>query len=88
VQLKEKEPHSFLVSEDNGFQAEFKVGIIQTAKKDAVSILREKYEGICKENTGTKKLISKQLCDIKKRAESEALEVRINMLLIPLNSYV
>jgi hypothetical protein len=75
VQLKKKEPHNFRVSEENGFRADFKVGIMRTKKIDVVSSLREKYERICKENAGTKKLNSKQLNDIKTRAESEAQSV-------------
>lgn len=66
-----------MISEENGFRADFKVGIIQTAKKDAVAVLKEKYQGIWKRNAGNKKLVSKQCCEINKRAESEARSVCI-----------
>lgn len=76
IQLKEKDPHDIQVTKENGFQAEFKVGIIRTAKTKVESLLKDKYEGIIlKENASIKKLTSKQLCEINKRSSSEAKNV-------------
>ncbi|XP_059474830.1 nuclear factor NF-kappa-B p110 subunit-like isoform X2 [Neocloeon triangulifer] len=72
------EPHLVELNLENNWEAEFKVGIIQTAKRDATKILTEKMIRRREETGTTKTLNSKEKMKIAREAEGHAATVNLN----------
>jgi len=66
-----------VVTPEKNWTAEFKLGIIQTAKREAEKLLKEKYQRQWNEKgeKENKKLTSKQRCEIDKQAKEGAKKV-------------
>ncbi|CAH0554865.1 unnamed protein product [Brassicogethes aeneus] len=87
------DPHSLVVSPDEGYVASFhSMGIIHTAKKNIVSELMKKKTNLKKEaiarNEGVKRdLNKKEVHDIKQEAESECKSINLNIVCLRFDAF-
>jgi len=72
-----------VIVSDQNWTAEFRVGIIQTAKRNIEDVLRDKYERVWKKKEGNanRNLTTKQKLDFGKQAKEEILKVKMAFIL-------
>ncbi|CAB3370722.1 Hypothetical predicted protein [Cloeon dipterum] len=75
---EKSEPHYAEINAENRWEAEFKVGIIQTAKRDAEKVLKEKKLRRREECGIRRSLTTKEKTMINKEAADEAMDIDLN----------